>query len=41
MTPSSGKLALKSLIFFVLLGLKASQMNLSVPTPKSSVPEAG
>jgi hypothetical protein len=33
-----GKFALKSLTFFVPFGLYASQMNLSVPTPNSSVP---
>jgi len=36
--PSSEKFALNSLEFFVPFGLYASQMNRSVPTPKSSVP---
>jgi hypothetical protein len=37
-TPSLGKFPLKSRTLFEPLGLHASQINRSVPTPKSSVP---
>lgn len=37
-TPSSGKLPLKSRTLSVPLGLYAIQMKRSVPTPNSSVP---